>query len=1126
MSYIAVKLIPMLQEALAGLFYVELKKAVLSDSIAPEDRLYRLKKIFHLLINEATREERIQFSTLFARLAYIGHRYQFSEELMYYLHLFRHQLSVNTKNKAFSLSETYDLGARALALTIQGLSQLEIPNELFQALPASWPVPFVPSSHPVTYSKLRVTALADDTHSKRLLVTAEEFPGQHRLVQYDIIDRNVLFNNSIEIIQRILGFPVTLNLLNVEIDDEGILRPEAFIIEPDFLIDISTLAASFKEQQARPWLFLMDKFKSSGVTKYILLGNIANHFLDELMSNPEAAFDQIFPSVFAKYPLSFCTLPEEDMRDIFHKSKLHFLHLKQAVHGVFLEQGIHPEHCYLEPSFYADQYGIQGRLDVFCYNPGNKSEAAIVELKSGKIFNTNAHGINNEHFIQTLLYDLLIESVFDNQVEPACYILYSSIPDNNLRFAPRVRANQLEALMVRNQLVAIEWKLQQLSAAGTEDLAEQGRALFGRLNTRAFPHIKGFIRNDLLAFENMISGLSDIALRYITAFAGFIAREHRLAKMGAIGFNNINGLASLWLNDEEEKRENFQFLGQLTITSNKARDKDPILTLARPEGTDELANFRSGDIAVLYPARQAGTGVLGNQIFKCTIVELSATAVVVKLRSQQFNEAIFSQFSHWNIEPDTLDTSFAGMYRSLSAFANSDPVKRKLILGLNMPAYSPPLQLEKAAELTGEQHDILCKALAATDYFLLWGPPGTGKTSVLLKHMVIRLLDNPAENILLLAYTNRAVDEMCESVEAIGSDMRSQYLRIGGRYSAGAAYQGQLLDKLIDDMKHRSELLALIQQRRIVLSTVSSLSAKAELLSLKDFTTVIIDEASQILEPNLVGLLPRFRRFILIGDHKQLPAVVQQDDKHSSVHDAALQDIGLYNLRNSLFERLFHRCVRMGLIHAFARLSHQGRMHQDIMDFPNRFFYQGGLQILPEGTPGAIIQRAPLRAKPVLDIPLSAMLSSKRVVFMDAATDDAGATLKTNRHEAALIADLVHAFSHMYKGAGLSTGIITPFRAQIAMIKAELDKRQLNAEGITIDTVERYQGGACDIILISLCVNSVFSLESVVSLSDEGVDRKLNVALTRAREHVVVVGNKELLSQNELYNAFITQYES
>lgn len=1116
----------MLQEALAGLFYVELKKAVLSDTIAPEDRLDRLKKIFHLLINEATREERIQFSTLFARLAYTGHRYQLSEELMYYLHLFRHQLSFNTKNKAFSLSETVDLGARALAFAIQGLSQLTIPNELYQALPASWPVPFIKSDQAVSYPKLRVTALADDVANNRLLVTADEFPGQQRLVQYGIIDRNVLFKNSIEIIQRIFGFPVTLNLLNVEIDDEGILRPEAFIIEPDFLIDISTLAASFKEQQARPWIFLMDKFKSSGVTKYILLGNIANHFLDELMSNPKASFDQIFPSVFAKYPLSFCTLPEEDMRDIFNKSKEHFLHLQQAVLTVFPEQGIHPEHCYLEPSFYSDQYGVQGRLDVFSYHPDNKSEAAIVELKSGKIFNTNAHGINNDHFIQTLLYDLLIESVFDNQVEPACYILYSSIPDNNLRFAPKVRANQLEALMVRNQLVAMEWKLQQLSAAGPADLAEQGRALFGRLNTQSFPQLKGFVRNDLLAFERMFSVLSDLELRYFTAFAGFIAREYRLAKIGAAGFNNINGLASLWLNNEDEKRENFQFLGQLTITSNKARDKDPMITLSRPDGTDDMANFRSGDMAVLYPARQDGAGVLGNQIFKCTIIEISSASVVLKLRSPQFNEAIFSQFSYWNIEPDTIDSSFAGMYRSLSAFANSEVGKRKLILGIAHPTSSPPLNLEKSPELTTEQHEILCKALAATDYFLLWGPPGTGKTSVLLKHMVIRLLNNPAENILLLAFTNRAVDEMCESIDSIGGDIRSQYIRIGSRYSVGAAFQGQLLDQLIDNIKNRSDLVSLIQQRRIVLSTVSSLSAKSELLSLKDFTTVIIDEASQILEPNLVGLLPRFRRFILIGDHKQLPAVVQQDDNHSSVHDAALRKIGLNNLRNALFERLFHRCVTMGLNHAFARLSHQGRMHLDIMDFPNRFFYQGGLQILPEGTPGALIQRAPIRAKPVLDVPLSVLLSSKRVVFMNAPTDEAGATLKTNRHEAALIADLVHAFSHMYKGAGLSIGIITPFRAQIAMIKAELEKRQLNAEDITIDTVERYQGGACDIILISLCVNSIFSLEAVVSLSDEGVDRKLNVALTRAREHVVVVGNKELLSQNELYNAFIVAYES
>ncbi|MDX1667706.1 MAG: C-terminal helicase domain-containing protein, partial [Saprospiraceae bacterium] len=102
-----------------------------------------------------------------------------------------------------------------------------------------------------------------------------------------------------------------------------------------------------------------------------------------------------------------------------------------------------------------------------------------------------------------------------------------------------------------------------------------------------------------------------------------------------------------------------------------------------------------------------------------------------------------------------------------------------------------------------------------------------------------------------------------------------------------------------------------------------------------------------------------------------------------------------------------------------------------------------------------------------------------------------------------------------------SIGIITPYRAQIALIKKTLETHGIDKTDLTIDTVERYQGGARDIILISLCTNSVDQLASLVSLSEEGVDRKLNVALTRAREHLVLLGNPDLLSVNPLYKALI-----
>ena len=146
--------------------------------------------------------------------------------------------------------------------------------------------------------------------------------------------------------------------------------------------------------------------------------------------------------------------------------------------------------------------------------------------------------------------------------------------------------------------------------------------------------------------------------------------------------------------------------------------------------------------------------------------------------------------------------------------------------------------------------------------------------------------------------------------------------------------------------------------------------------------------------------------------------------------------------------------------------------------------------------------------------------------FLPTPTDDSSATQKTNSHEAHMIGEVVDAFHRLFHINGMkmaphSIGIITPYRAQIAQIRAVLEERGAPLDMLTIDTVERYQGGARDIILISLCTNSLHQLASLSSFSEEGVDRKLNVALTRAREHIVIIGNPELLRQSEIYRELL-----
>jgi DNA replication ATP-dependent helicase Dna2 len=486
----------------------------------------------------------------------------------------------------------------------------------------------------------------------------------------------------------------------------------------------------------------------------------------------------------------------------------------------------------------------------------------------------------------------------------------------------------------------------------------------------------------------------------------------------------------------------------------------------------------------------------------------------------------------WNIEHDLFDSSFTGMYRNLFEFAQSHPDKKAMLLGQKPPQiewqYRDRLQSRSSPNDQENKTTSSGKSFRLRTISCCGASPGTGKTSVMIRKLVYHIFNNTTENILLLAYTNRAVDEICEAIDAISTQMRQHYFRIGSRYSSGEKWQEQLLNLKIENITTRQDLKALIDNHRIVVGTVSSVVGKTELFKLKKFDQVIIDEASQIPEPMLVGILPKLKKFILVGDHRQLPAVVAQTEPSSEVWDKDLRDIGLTNMRNSLFERLYLLCIKNGWDHAFAQLSHQGRMHQEIMAFPNEFFYGGSLNILPENIGQAKKQMAPLQFKDYSKDKLESLIFSKRTVFIPTPVDGTSNINKTNSYEASLAAEIAAKFKKAFEAENNLTtdsiGIITPYRAQIALIKQALGQLNIEEGLITVDTVERYQGGARQVIIISLCVNELNQMQTLVSLSSEGVDRKLNVAMTRAREHLIMLGNEPLLRKNDLYNQMIERF--
>lgn len=1109
-------------EQLGELFFKSILKLHSDQSHDYDKKCRGLHQLFTKLFIELTKKEQLQFNTLFARVAYVGHKYDLPNKLQYFIHQFRKS---NAASSAQKKEKDYLFGLRVLSDTLAYIFKIGIPATLLTVLPEEDSEPKRSSNIQSFKRQARVIALKDDPLKEQLIVRDEAEGFGNIRVQYNIVDRNEPFNKSINLIREVFGFPVTLNLYDIEVDEHGVYRPKGFVIEPDYLIDISTVAECFKDFGNVADLVLLKKFLPFDYSPALMIGNIANYFLDELMTDSSKTFKALFPNVFKLNPLAFLVFENMEVRKIMNLSQKHFVNLKKVIEKDLPNRGIEVEDCFLEPSFYSEKYGIQGRLDVFYNSEKQARSAAIIELKSGKAFKPNVHGLSANHYAQTLLYDLLIKSVYQGQLNTENFILYSGHDHDHLKFAPVVKAKQNEAILLRNDLLGIEWQLMQLDDPKNE------AHLLDVFTKQAHPLFKGFLKRDQDLFAKIYKGLSALVKSYFTSFVAFIAREHQIAKTGIHGSARANGLASLWRDKIEDKINNYNIISHLQLLANHSKAEDPILIFNKTESTQPLANFRKGDIAVLYPYRANTIGALHEQIFKCTIIEINSDQVHVRLRSKQFNPKIFEQKLLWNLEHDLLDSGFTAMYRNLFQFIQYPDAKKDLLLTKRAPSQGTLKAANASEEMTAEQKKIFRSIISAEEYFLLWGPPGTGKTSIMLKHLVAHLMNHTNENILLLAYTNRAVDEICEAIERIGEHMHMAYLRIGSRYSTHSKFHKNLLSKKMDGVKTRNDLKSILDEHRIFVSTVASINSKPELIKIKQFHSVIIDEASQILEPMLVGLLPRFQKFILIGDHKQLPAVVTQSKERSAVKDPQLQQLGVQNMRNSLFERMFKKCVSEKWDWAYAQLSHQGRMHKELMEFPNKYFYENTLNILPDEKTACEKQKASLKMNSRKDCEdLTHQLTQKRVLFINTPSDVQSTNGKTNQHEAKAIVKMLNSFQDLYNHNAYqmnqdSIGIITPYRAQIAKISQLLEEENIDQNQITIDTVERYQGGARDIIIISLCTNDFAQLDSMVSLSDEGVDRKLNVALTRAREQVIVLGNKDILRGHQVYEQFISWIE-
>lgn len=925
-----------------------------------------------------------------------------------------------------------------------------------------------------------------------------------------------------------------LNLVDVIIVDGGLL-PRFLILEPDYLVDASALAECAQEYGTCWQRYFWNRIRPKTITDSILLGNAVNWIFDELITAKDfrsVTFDSLMPKIFARYPIEFVSAKSVDRR-FFQNLHSQFETLKRILSTDFSALGIDRRKAMVEPSFICEALGLQGRLDFLQVENG----LCGIELKAGRppYPENDLSKVSFPHRAQCALYQSMIQSVLGVKLENQhFYLLYSRNlnPEGCLRPVKTSTRELQKLLNLRNKIVSVERDISRYGYVQAEWLIS--RLTADNLIPRPSLFTERYIRPEIDCGRRRLERRddNDLALRYFYRFYAFVSREHYLSKIGYPSGSGISGVASLWrMTRDEKEREGYMFSG-LRLVRNRAAEDIPEVEFILP-GNTPSPDFRLGDIVLFYVCDTDADRVSTRQVFKATIASMTADRVVLRLRDNQSYAEALPIASCYAVEHDYVDSSFLLQYKGLYAMLDASPHRRGLLVG--EVGESPVRNMSRRLSYEYDSPDlsrILLKALQAEDYFLLVGPPGTGKTSVALRNMVREFLAIPEYQILLVAFTNRAVDEICDKLETIGEV--DDYIRVGQTLSCDVAYRSHLLSERMKQCRNREEASRSIHSCRVFVATLSSLSGKMELFNLKRFDVAIVDEASQILEPQLVGLLsaktPTGRdaigKFILIGDHKQLPAVVVQSAEESVITDERLRSAGFVDCRISLFERLYRRLPEGS---PFAdMLDCQWRMHPDIASFANTYFYKGALR---DGNAPHQISLLPFTN--MGDDKWERVIATKRTAFFPTKTLCAGK--KYNNEEACKTAAIVNALYRLYERNGLefderSVGIITPYRHQIARIRQELDKFGVSAfDTIRVDTVERFQGSQNDCIIYSFCVNDESQLEWLPSYTEESgqlIDRKLNVALTRARRQLFVLGNSQLLSRNPIYRILITHLEN
>ncbi|GCF08135.1 AAA domain-containing protein [Dictyobacter arantiisoli] len=933
------------------------------------------------------------------------------------------------------------------------------------------------------------------------------------------------------------------------------------VLEPDILLNITDLnQADYCTRQ-----YLLKRLVASGATEATIRGNLVHYcfkellkehdrgtFLDENQETPLQVMERHLTQAIAnnQIEIGLADVPAETMRAevIPHLERLARWYERESntlwtLPGMQSEEQSDENQVRAETFLLAPEIGLRGRLDLFWQQTGQQR---LLELKTG---GATGELPKRDHRWQVFGYHALLAVRRQSKMKRAfATLLYSGTPDQAQSFGIKAtirdiqRVNETRNILMLNRITGIPSAPPGPSRCTPCSMLKQCRTLSSLLQWQApvtDEQPKTIVAPQTIDATDNRPERSPLPTprpfqqEKQPEDSPFFAHYYRLLQIEERA--NEQQMAQLWQTSVKERLERGSAIQGLEPIAQPIIQNDGWSLTFHCQNTSEL---REGDEILLSD----GDPITG-EVVSGTITGISSGQLIIWSRELIAQPQLVDRYDNDLVHVRTLQNLLRWHYVSSHL--------QDLVAGKIRPRFKGEM-IAPRPDFNAEQNLAVTRALQMQDYLLIQGPPGTGKTSVIAE-IVTRLVEQ-GQTVMLAAFTNQAVDNMLKRLVSEGFE---QFLRLGSERSVHTTIKPWLLkeqlDKklqqpkdagtlpqhlsLVDEKSYQDYLFELLYTTPVVASTTATWSSdKYAPHTAQDgtetannsgflFDVAIIDEAGQLTVPAILGALRFARRFILVGDEKQLPPLVLSKEAAEAGLAASLFSF----LKQKDEEHIPAYPLE---ISACVPLRTQYRMNKWISHFSSTVFYDGKLQAHPaianrqlEFPHGEQQRNRNIILKQIIDPKFP-------VTFMDVRDEQASAEAKQSNAEAEIVREIVQALLT----CGIherEIGIIAPYRAQVANIRRHLFTSDAtigwqalpSTTPLNVDTVDRFQGGERMIIILSFATTSEPAPGSQRRdfLSNSN---RLNVALTRAQRKLILVGNVPALENLPIFQRLITYCRS